>query len=284
MAAKPGFLSYVAAAFNARPLGMFVAPNWIGLGAFGLLGVLNPGFWVLGAGLELGYLMLLSTNPRFQRLVAARPISEANQQWNTRIQTLLGRLDPADRHLYDALAARCRSIIDMQLHGGSSEPHGLEAQADSLGRLSWMYLRLLVARRTIKDVIGSSDVGDLQRKIERLERQQNAAGISDELRRSLSGQKQILIQRLEQRGDSERQLAFIDAELERIAQQVELIREQAALSTDPELLSRRIDEIAGTLGATGQWIRDQQKVYGAMEDLLSEPPPLAPDARARESQ
>ena len=284
MAAKPGFLSYVAAAFNARPLGMFVAPNWIGLGAFGLLGVLNPGFWVLGAGLELGYLMLLSTNPRFQRLVAARPISEANQQWNTRIQTLLGRLDPADRHLYDALAERCRSIIDMQLHGGSSEPHGLEAQADSLGRLSWMYLRLLVARRTIKDVIGSSDVGDLQRKIERLERQQNAAGISDELRRSLSGQKQILIQRLEQRGDSERQLAFIDAELERIAQQVELIREQAALSTDPELLSRRIDEIAGTLGATGQWIRDQQKVYGAMEDLLSEPPPLAPDARARESQ
>jgi len=25
-------------------------------------------------------------------------------------------------------------------------------------------------------------------------------------------------------------------------------------------------------------------VFGAMEDLLSEPPPLAPDARARESQ
>jgi hypothetical protein len=94
----------------------------------------------------------------------------------------------------------------------------------------------------------------------------------------------ILKQRLQQRADAERQLAFIDAELERIAQQVELIREQAALSTDPELLSRRIDEIAGTLGATGQWIRDQQKVYGAMEDLLSEPPPLSYDARARESQ
>ena len=65
---------------------------------------------------------------------------------------------------------------------------------------------------------------------------------------------------------------------------MELIREQAALSTDPELLSRRIDEITATLGGTGQWIRDQQRVYGAMEDLLSEPPPLAPDARARESQ
>jgi transposase len=30
MAAKPGFFGYVTAAFNARPIGMFVAPNWIG--------------------------------------------------------------------------------------------------------------------------------------------------------------------------------------------------------------------------------------------------------------
>jgi hypothetical protein len=65
---------------------------------------------------------------------------------------------------------------------------------------------------------------------------------------------------------------------------VELIREQAALSTDPEILSQRIDQIAATLGGTGQWIRDQQKVYGAMEDLLTEPPPLTVDARAKESE
>ncbi len=283
-AKKPGFFNYVAAAFNARPLGMFVAPNWVGLGAFGLLGLMNPGFWVLGAGLELGYLMLLSTNPRFQRLIAARPLNESTKEWNQRIQRLLARLEPGDRTLYDSLAERCRSIIDLQLHSGASDPHGLEAQADSLGRLSWMYLRLLVARRTIRHVIGSGGGADLQRKIASLERQQQSDGISDELRRSLSGQMDILKQRLQQRADAERQLAFIDAELERIAQQVELIREQAALSTDPELLSRRIDEIAGTLGATGQWIRDQQKVYGAMEDLLSEPPPLSYDARARESQ
>ena len=50
------------------------------------------------------------------------------------------------------------------------------------------------------------------------------------------------------------------------------------------MLSQRIDEIAATLGGTGQWIRDQQQVYGAMDDLLTEPPPLTPDARARESQ
>jgi hypothetical protein len=284
MAARPGFFEYVAAAFNARPLGMFVAPNWIGLGAFGLLGLMNPGFWVLGVGLELGYLMLLATNPRFQRLVRSRPLGDATREWNQRIQRLLARLDTGDRRVYDALAERCRSIIELQLHGDPSFAPGLETQADSLGRLSWMYLRLLVARRTIRQVLGTTDAGDLQRRIAALERQQRADDLSDELRRSLAGQVEILAQRQQQRIDAERKLAFIDAELERIAQQVELIRDQAALSTDPELLSRRIDEIAATLGTTGQWIREQQQVYGAMEDLLTEPPPLSPDARARVSE
>ena len=287
MAAKPGFFDYIKAAFSARPLGMFVAPNWIGLGAFGLLGMMEPGFWVLGAGLELGYLLALATNERFQRLVAAVPLVEATADWNKRIQALVGRLDTGDRRIYDLLSQRCRSIIDLQLHGASpaTVPGGLESQADGLGRLSWMFLRLLVARRTIQQVIGESGDGtDLRKRVSALERQQADASLTEELRRSLGGQLDILKQRLLQRTDAERKLTYIDAELERIQQQVELIREQAALSTDPELLSQRIDEITATLGTTGQWIRDQQQVYGAMEDLLTDPPPLAPDARAKESQ
>ena len=186
---------------------------------------------------------------------------------------------------YDALAERCRSIVDLQMHNAAEPPDGLEQQAESLGRLSWMFLRLLLARRTIGQVMGGAqnDV-ELQRRIASLERQQAQPGLSEELARSLSGQLEILRQRLQQRTDGDRKLAYIEAELERIEQQVELIREQAAMSTDPELLSRRIDEITATLGGTGQWIRDQQQVYGAMEDLLTEPPPLTPDARARESQ
>ena len=157
MAQKPGFLEYVKAAFNARPLGMFVAPNWVGLAAFGLLGVANPGFWVLGAGLELGYLLTLATNTRFQRTVSSRPIAAARAEWNGRIASLLERLSEDDRGRYQALSARCASIIDLQTQGGGELPHGIEAQADSLGRLSWMFLRLLVARSTILSVLGAGD-------------------------------------------------------------------------------------------------------------------------------
>ena len=285
MASKPGLLDYVTAAFNARPLGMFVAPNWVGLAAFGLLGLSNPGFWVLGAGLELGYLLTLATNARFQRAVSSRPLSAARGEWNTRIERLNSRLNADDRGRYEALAARCASIIDLQTHGGAEIPHGLETQADSLGRLSWMFLRLLVARSTILSVLSGGDRDDtLEQRRRALEKQASDESVPADLRRSLSGQIEILGQRIEQRDEAERKLAFIDAELARIEEQVEFIREQAALSTDPEILSQRIDEITATLGGTGQWIRDQQKVYGAMEDLLTEPPPLAADARAKESQ
>jgi hypothetical protein len=285
MASKPGFLDYLTAAFNARPIGMFVAPNWVGLATFGLLGLADPGFWVLGAGLELGYLLTLATNRRFQQTVANKPLAAAHHEWNQRIQKVLGKLEPADRRTYDALSERCRSIIDLQLQGATEPPQGIETQADGLGRLSWMFLRLLLARRTITQVLGGTqNDADLQRKTAALERQQAQAGLSDELARSITGQLEILRQRQQQRTDGDRKLAYIEAELDRIGQQVELIREQAAMSTDPELLSQRIDQITATLGGTGQWIRDQQRVYGAMEDLLTEPPPLAPDARARESQ
>lgn len=285
MASKPGFLDYVTAAFNARPLGMFVAPNWVGLAAFGLLGIANPGFWVLGAGLELGYLLTLATNTRFQRAVASRPLSEARAEWNRRIERLTGRLNRDDRERFAALSQRCASIIDLQTHGGAETPHGIEAQADSLGRLSWMFLRLLVARGVILEVLRDSEHDSaLEERRRALERQARDESMPADLRRSLGGQVDILSQRIEQRGQADKKLAYIDAELARIEEQVELIREQAALSTDPEILSRRIDEIAATLGGTGQWIRDQQQVFGAMEDLLTEPPPLALDGRAKESQ
>ena len=49
--AVSGRRSYLAAAFNARPFGMPMPPNWFGVAAFGLLGALvDPGFWLIGAG------------------------------------------------------------------------------------------------------------------------------------------------------------------------------------------------------------------------------------------
>jgi hypothetical protein len=279
-----GMWDYIRAAFNARPFGMFVPPNWIGLGAFGLLGVTHPGFWVLGAGLELGYLAVLATNQRFQRTVSAGRQSGSRHEWEQKIATLLARLDDADRRAYSLLSTRCRAILD-ELHHNAQLTHGLETQSEGLGRLLWMYLRLLLARQAIRQVVREAERGErIDGRLAALDAQINAPETGDDLRRSLSSQADILRQRIAQQTEARGKLAYIDAELTRIQEQVELIREQAALTTDPEVLSQRIDQIAATLGGTSQWIRDQQQVYGAMEDLLTEPPPIGASTRLRESQ
>jgi len=281
MAQSRGFFSYIQEAFSARPFGMFVAPNWVGLAAFGLLGTANPGFWVLGAGIELGYLAMLSTNRRFQRWVDAKSGANNQEGWQEKLRPLLLGLTDADRRRYENLAARCRSVLDQQERVAAVST---DAQGAGLARLLWMYLRLLLARQAIEHVIEAAEGAEpLESRLKGLDAQLANEAISDDLRRSLTSQADILRQRVAQQQEARGKLTFIHAELVRIQEQVELIREQAALSTDPEGLSQRIDQIAATLGGTAQWIREQQQVYGAMEDLLAEPPPLeatrAPEGR-----
>src|SRR5678816_2289624 len=284
---KLGLGDYIRAAFNARPMGMFVPPNWIGLGAFGLLGVLNPGFWIIGLGCELGYLWWLGTNPRFQRLVDGGQALDERRRWELRMYDSLTQLPPEDQQRFRSLQKRCESILEQQSRGGGVS-QGLQEQGEGLGRLVWIYLRLLLTRESIRKIVREAtktqeESVQMETRIGRLEEQLKETSITEDLRKSLSGQVEILRQRLEKRREAAEKLVFLDAEVTRTEQQVELLREQAVLATDPETVSQRIDQVTATLGGTNQWIRDQQKIYGAMEDLLADPPPLVVQS-TKESQ
>lgn len=285
---KLKFWDYVRAAFNARPLGMFIPPNWVGLAGFGMLGLLNPGFWLLGAGLELGYLYTLSTNRRFQNWAEGLQLWQTRQQWQSRRDALITTLVPPDQDRYFALENRCRTILSQQ-HGLEQAPE-LQTQSEGLGRLLWMYLRLLAMRQAISKVLRESAnlarQGDsIDDRVTRLQEQIKQPSLSEELRKSYAGQLEILQQRQHSQKEAREKLAYLNAELTRIEEQVELIREQAVVSTDPAILSQRIDQIAATLGGTNQWIREQQQIYGQVEDLLSEPPTIAvPIEAAKETQ
>lgn len=289
---KAGLWGYIKAAFNARPLGMIVPPNWAGVAAFGLLGLLNPGFWAIGAGLELAYLFVLSTNKRFQNAVDAVGTQEAQEGSAAKLHKLLDHLIPPSRKRYDALEQRCQAILEQQrLHGDAGAE--LQGQGEALGRLLWIYLRLLVSRQAFEGLLQDSVRADqtgrhgepLEKRILRLERQlEDPPPEPDDLRKSLEGQVQILQQRLESQREARAKLDFLNAELTRIEEQVELLREQAVLTADPAAVSHRIDQIAATLGGTNQWIRDQQQLYGQVEDVLEEPPPLVVEAGGRVAQ
>ena len=285
---KPGFWDYVRAAFNARPAGMFVSPNWVGVGIFGFLGALNPGFWLIGAGLELGYLYTLAHNPRFRSLINGGFLSEENKQRQARFFQQVRLLTPADKERFDALAARARGIVAQQ-RTLVDDKTSLQAQEEGFGRLQVIYLRLLLTRQAILKVLRDSQVGDrdrrgLQERVAQLEEQLKNESVNAELRRSLTSQKEILQQRLAKQAEAKDKLAYVEAELTRVQEQVELIREQAGLTTDPGTVCQKIDEISATLGGTNQWISEQQKIYGQVEDLLESPAVVIPPAMEEEKQ
>jgi hypothetical protein len=263
---KPSFKDYIFAAFNARPWGMPLPPNWAMIAGFGLLGFLEPGLWIVGLGVELLYLFTLATSSRFQRWVTGKKLASSVKDWQTQLNQELSKLNSADRRNYEALAMRARAILQQQ--GG--DPASLKAQAEGLSRLMWIYLRLLMTKRRIEAVIEEA-MTELERK---LELQMASPKITEDVRKSLSGQLEIVRQRLRSQREAREKLAFLNAELSRVQQQVELIREQAVLTTDPATVSQNIDHIAATLSGTTEWIQEQQKIYGSMEDLLTEPPPI----------
>ena len=272
---KASFFDYVKAAFNAKPIGMIVPPNWLGLAVVGLLGIVNPGVWVLGAGLELAYLWTLASSDRFQRLVQGSFAAQRYQHWQEHMQGLLRQLPPDDQARYQALGNRCQAILRQQ---GAESP-GIAAQGEGLGKLLWIYLRLLIARQSIlkiqREVSGDRQRGSsLVDRLEDLRKKLEVPDLNTELRKSLSGQLEILQQRVAKQSEARDKLVFLEAELTRIQEQVELIREQAALSADPAAVSQRIDEISASLDGTTEWVNHQQQMLGQVEDLLVNPPPV----------
>ncbi len=265
-----GFKDYLREAFNAKPLGMFVAPNWIGLAAFGILGLLNPGFWLIGAGLELAYLLALTGNARFRQLVNAQLTGEAEDDWDSKIVARVQSLPSPDAERFYALEKRCDSILDQQKKSGAMSDISL--QSDGLRRLLWIYAGLLNTRQSLRQIMAGSS-SDFSKKV-RLIEAQLIIEKDEALRQSLTGQLDILHRRADMQKEGRTKISFLDSELERIEQQVELIREQALLTGDPAALSQHIDEVGATLTGTTQWIRDQQHMYGEIEALIDEPPTI----------
>ena len=103
---KVGLWGFIKAAFNARPIGMFVPPNWVGIVAVALVGLLNPGFWAIGAGLELAYLYIVSTNKRFQRFIDAKHMLGEQQLWQQKLGAMLTDLSADAQKQYQQLAGQ----------------------------------------------------------------------------------------------------------------------------------------------------------------------------------
>ena len=288
-------LEYLKAAFRfgvAVP-GLGRLPvNLLLLAAFAILGFGNPGFWLLGAAFEAAWLAALATNPRFQRVVAARRQAARIDEAERGREDLLCRLDPAARQRYAALEAACERALQAGGHEGHAESDvdgdgdadadlGRESSRDALSRLKWIFLKLLVARFRLDAASAQSRHADLRGRVDELERGLQDAALTPALRESRTATLKIFRQRLENQERTEQKLEEVDADLARIEAQVDLALENASMqgggavvSANLELASRILDDEK----AFGDWDTD----VAAVDRTFDPAPTLAPrDATKR---
>lgn len=253
---------YLRAAFNARPWGMPVPPNWLALVAFGMLGAwLSPGFWLIGLGLEVAYLGWLSSSARFRAVVDVTT-SQAQDPAERDYRLLLDQLSLPARGVQSQLELRAREIVQTL-----SRSPVMAGHVESVEQLVWLHLQLLGARQTIDRVAETAKrernalVQQQAQVRQRLERQDTGP----DLRRSLEQQLQVIEARQAAHGDAQRRLEHVDSELERIDQQVALIHEQALLATDEERIGTSLDALAASYSEASRWLHSQRDLLGALD-------------------
>lgn len=263
-----GSRSYLAAAFNARPFGMPVPPNWFVIAAFALLGAfVNPGLWLIGAGLEGLYLWALSRNERFRATVDA---GGKGEDWVARYNALSYHLDEDARRRQESIESQAREIVDLLSRTGSTE-----MQKSDVRQMAWLHLKLLAARASILQVINSAerDKRALEEQERRVIDRLSESSIGDELKRSLEQQLEVLRSRRAGHADAQHRRELVEAELERLRQQVSLVREQALLATDEHSVASSLDALSASLNEANRWLRDQRELFAGLEGLTDEPPP-----------
>jgi hypothetical protein len=268
MTGKPR--SYLAAAFNARPLGMPIPPNWFGIAAFALLGVfVDPGFWLIGAGLEGLYLWWLSSNARFKATVDASAYG-GSSDWSSQYQSLITRLDDADRQAQSRMEQEGAELTETLTRSGA-----FPAQLDDVRQLVWLHLKLLNARSALHEVIESvsRDQGTLEDQQRQLTDRLSQADIDPELKASLESQLTVIQSRRAAHGLAKKRCEFVDAEIARLRQQLSLVREQALLATDESSVARSVDALSASLNEANRWLKDQRELFAGFESFADEPPP-----------
>ncbi len=264
------FFDYVKAAFNQKAdiAGLGPMPvNKMLLFAAAVLGIVNPGFWFLGIAGEILYLSMMASNKNYQKVVQGSRMGEQKEMWGEKQEHILKGLDAPSQLRYNILVENCSRIL--KITGSDTTDLGSETKdlrISGLNRLIWMFLKLLSSRLSINAIIARTKAKELEKEIREISEKMAAEPESSPLRRSLEGTLDIQERRMENLRKAKESIKVIEAELDRIEMQVTLLKEEASVNSDPELVSVRLDGVMDSLSGTNQWMSEQNEIFGFLEE------------------
>jgi hypothetical protein len=242
-------LRYLHQAFWARPqLSAIGRVPWNALAVAGaaILGFGEHAVWLAALGLETVYLYALATNPRFQHWVDAKDVEQIQADSDQSRRKLVEALNQEQKRRLDDLEQRCGKV-DKLYRESQSEDFLYDSNREAMRRLTWLYLRLLVAQRNLQVVDVTTRRNDLEKQITTCEADLAKTDLSPALRESKKATLAILKQRIRNLQRRNETLAEIESDLTRIEQQIDLAVEDATLKERPTAISANIDLVSHLL-------------------------------------
>lgn len=285
MSANLGFGDYLKAAFRWKTKipGLGAMPlNAIGLGAFAVAGIANPGFLLLGVALELAYLVSRASSERFQKLVQAEMKMAERLTFEEQLSLDLSRLSPRSRDRYHRLLDLCRRAVANSEALGDAQVESLKASRNArINQLLQIFVRLLISEELLEDTLHRVDEKGLKSEIGDLERRLAETSAESPLYRSINGTLEIQKKRLENFGKADENHQVVQAELERIEQNVVLISEEAAIGGRTIALSDRLEAVTSALSETNRWMEQNADIFSSLESDSAPVPTALPGMPAK---
>ncbi len=273
------FWDYVKRAFFVKPhiKGLGEVPvNVLAVGGIAVLGLANPGFWLLGASVEVAYLYLVSHDERFRKWVQAMERAEHSGDQVARKEAMLEGLTDKRQMRYRDLERRCRDMLGAARKTGGSL--GFEQPLhEGLNRMLWVFLRLLVSSQVLEAHLRQNSREVLDKEIAGYERHYEEVRedpAKERIAKSLASTLELTRKQRENLEKAYENAQFIQAELLRIEQQVKLMIQEATLSRDAGSLSGRVDEVMQSFVQTQDWMKANSEILGSVETELDAPPPV----------
>ena len=240
---------YLSEAFWARPKigGVGRLPiNALAVAGAVILGFGEHAVWLGALGLETLYLYALSTNPRFQRWVDELSVARISGDTEDSRQQLVANLGGSARQKLTTIEDKVRKIEHLY-RDSRSEEFLFDSNRDALQKLQWLYLKLLVAQRNLRNLDHATGEKELQAQIDSIQKELTAPNVTGTLRDSKAATLNILRQRLRNLQKRTESLAEIDSDLARVEAQIDLALEEASLKDKPTAISANINLVSNML-------------------------------------
>ena len=193
---------------------------------------------------------------------------------------LLASLSSPRRGRYESLAQVCR---DIEHNARADNPAADDPRLRKLDELMWTYLRLLGIEESLERYLETERREELPRVVKEAEDETKSLGTEVEalktkgpspvldskqrLLGSVQERLEVLHKRQQRVEQANQNLALVDAEQERLVEQIKLIRADAVATKNADVLTARIDATVEHLDQTNKWLSELDEFKDMVGDM-----------------